>query len=122
MSFRSENLEHQRRKRELRLRIGRLRRRIDGRLHAGRREGERLLSWRTYVTRYPAGAILFALGAGLAFSAGLSQRRMVRWMGLRMMRQSGRSFLRHLSQECVRIWAESEPGASRPRDDGGRDV
>ena len=52
-----------RRKRDLRLRIGRSRRRIDGRLHAIRGGTRELLSWRTYVVRYPAAALTAALGA-----------------------------------------------------------
>jgi hypothetical protein len=63
--------DHQRAKRELRLRIGRLRRRIDGRIRSVGREGRRLASWRAYVRRYPAHAVLAALGLGLTASGGL---------------------------------------------------
>ena len=62
--------------RDLRLRIGRLRRRIDARIRAAENETRRLTSWRTYVKNYPVSAILGALGVGLALSAGLSARRL----------------------------------------------
>ena len=59
--------------RRLRLRIGRLRRRIDGRLHSMQREGRRLVSWKTYVRNYPGSTVMAALGAGLALSAGVQR-------------------------------------------------
>ena len=56
----------QQEKRELRLKIGRMRRRIDARLRATETEGRKLASWRTYVTRYPGSAVLAAFGLGLS--------------------------------------------------------
>ena len=57
-----------RRKRELHQRIARLRQRIDGRLRATRDEVRQLLSWQTYVARYPVWAMAAAAGAGMTAS------------------------------------------------------
>ena len=77
-----------RRKRELHLRIGRSRRRIDGRLRATQDHARQLLSWRTYVVRYPGWALAAALGAGMAASAGLRPARISRWLGGSLVRQA----------------------------------
>ena len=78
----ADDLQYERTARELRQQIGRLRRRIDGRLRAAGRETRRLTSWRTYVKRFPGCAVLTALGTGLILSAGLSAHRIARWLGL----------------------------------------
>lgn len=84
------------RMRALRLRIGRSRRRIDGRLRATRSRARQLLSWKTYVERYPAWALAAAVGVGLAAAAGVRPRRVARWLG--------RSLVRHLldAEVCTR--------------------
>ncbi len=99
------------RKRELHLRIARLRRQIDRRARAARREGGRLLSWRTVVRRMPGNAMLAAFGIGLALAAGLSARSTARWLGLRMVRRSFREAQRWIGAELRRVWADS---AARP--------
>ena len=101
--------QRERTKRELRLRIGRLRRQIDNRLRSSGRQTRRLASWRTYVQHYPGSAIMAALGAGLALSAGLSGRRLARWLGLRLMRQGWRTAAQLLRQEIARFWASCTP-------------
>jgi hypothetical protein len=88
-----------RRKRELRLRIGRSRRRLDARLRASRHGIGQLLSWRTYVVRYPAWALTAALGASMAASAGLKPARLSRRLGLLLVRHT----CGKLGQE---LWAE----------------
>ena len=100
-----------RRKRELRLKIGRLRRRIDGHARAAQREGGRLLSWRTVVRRLPGNALLAAFGLGLAMAAGFSARSMARWLGLKMVRRAFSEGLRVVGAELQRVWADA---ASRP--------
>jgi len=107
-------------KRDLRLRIGRLRRRIDARIRGAEGETRRLLSWRTYVKRYPGSAVMAALGVGLAVSAGLSARRLSRWAGLRMIRRAADQVLGHLRRDLARIWADSTP-KSATRTGGARD-
>ena len=98
-----------RRKRELRLRIGRSRRRIDRRLRATEDRARQLLAWRTYVVRYPAWGLAAALGAGLAASAGLKPARVSRWLGLALVRRSLGGFQQHLWAELQRIWTDSTP-------------
>ena len=101
--------EQEQAKRELRLRIGRLRRQIDRRLRAAQRHGRRLLSWRTYVTRFPGYAIVGALGAGMVVSAGSARRRLTRWLGLRLVRRASDQLSRALWRELRQIWADATP-------------
>jgi hypothetical protein len=103
--------------RQLRQRIGRLRRRIGNRLRSSALAARRLTNWRTYVKRYPAAAIAAALGAGLALSGGLSRRRRLpQRLGARLMRHAGQAVVRLLKQELARLWADSTPrGADHGR-------
>ena len=102
--------------RELRLRIGRLRRRIDGRVRLLERGTRRLLSWRTLVERYPGWAALGALGAGLSVSAALRGGRLLRWLGSRLVRHSADQIVQRLWQEAHRLWTAStaDPTAAEP--------
>ena len=95
------------RKRELRLRIGRSRRRLDARLRASRDGVGQLLSWRTYVVRYPVWAMAAALGAGMAASAGLQPARLSRRLGLLLVRQALGKFQQTLRGELQRIWSDA---------------
>ena len=97
------------RKRELHLRIGRSRRRIDGRLRAARDEARRLLSWRTYVARYPLWAMAAALGAGMTASSLLRPARIARWLGRSLMHQAFGGFQQQLWNELRRVWTKSPP-------------
>jgi hypothetical protein len=97
-----------RRKRELRLRIGRSRRRIDGRLRATRGRARQMVSWRTYVTAYPGWALAAALGVGLAASVGFRPGRLSRWLGLALVRQALGGFQQQLWAELRRIWSDNE--------------
>lgn len=110
MSSRVIDPEQERTKRELRLRIGRLRRRIDGRLDASRREATRLTSWRTYVARFPGGALAAAFGVGLALAVGLSGPRLLRLVGWRMVRLGAREVGAGLWRELATTWAVSTAG------------
>jgi hypothetical protein len=98
-----------RRKRELRLRIGRLRRKIDSRLRATEDSARRLLSWRTYVVRYPAWSLAAAMGAGLAASAGFKRGRVSRWLGLALVRRAMGGFQQNVWAELRRTWTQSTP-------------
>ena len=109
MPARIANHELVGRKRELRLRIGRSRRRIDRRLRGVRDRAGQLLSWRTYVVRYPAWGLAAALGAGMAVSAGLKPGRTLRWLGLSLVRHALGGFREHLWAELRRIWTDSTP-------------
>jgi hypothetical protein len=113
------NQDDARTARQLRLRIGRLRRRIDGRLRAAADEGRRLTSWRTYVARYTGSSIALAFGAGMALAAGLSGPRLLRWMALRSIRQGMHGVGRSLAGELRGIWdasSESEPDSQSEPD------
>ena len=109
----TQNPDLQRETRRLRLRIARLRRRIDGRVRSAERSGRKLLSWRAYVQRWPGNAVAAALGAGLAVSAGLSAGRLSRWIGLRLMRQAGGRFVEQMRKELAEVWKNSAPGSSK---------
>ena len=97
------------RKRELHLRIARSRRRIDGRLRATKDRARQLLSWRTYVVRYPGWALAAALGAGMTASNILRPRRIARWLGSSLVRQAFGGIGQQLWSEVQRIWTDSHP-------------
>jgi hypothetical protein len=109
MSARATHDDLLRRKRELHLRIGRSRRRIDGRLRAASDQTRQLLSWRTYVVRYPALALMAALGAGMAASTALRPRRVSHWLGGTLMHQALGGVRRQLVAELRKIWTDSTP-------------
>ena len=114
-------LDQQRRaRRRLRLRIGRLRRRIDRRVRRLEREGHRLVSWRTYVGRYPAQALAAALGLGVAASAGLSGG-LSRRLGFYLARRAVDRTVDRLGKELEAIWAESTPDGDATERSGGAD-
>ncbi|HEY4759080.1 MAG TPA: hypothetical protein VIH42_00725 [Thermoguttaceae bacterium] len=97
----------QKHKRELRLKIGRMRRRINNHWYGAQREGRRLVSWRYYAARYPGYALLAAFGVGMAASGGFRRGWLMRRMGLLALRQATGNVGRHLWQEFQRIWSES---------------
>lgn len=99
--------ELQRTKRLLRQRIGRLRRRIDGRVHRLGHEGRRLASWKTYVVRYPIYAVVAALGFGLAASAGLRRGVVTRTLGIRLARMAARKTMDAILRELKAVWSEA---------------
>jgi len=107
MPRRTVDTETERTIRDLRRRIGRLRRHIDGRIRRTERHGRRLLAWQTYVKRLPAVGLLGAFGAGLALSAGVVRRRLSRWVGLRLMRRAMNRFGRLAWNEIQQVWADS---------------
>jgi len=121
MPSRIVDAEHERVKRDLRQRIGRLRRRIDAGVRAAENRTRRLTSWRTYVKHYPGSAITAALGVGLALSAGLGARRLSRWLGMRMIRRAADRMLKNLWQEVVQIWIESSPKENVTESSGAGD-
>lgn len=109
MAFSAPDRDVHRRKRRLRLELGRVRRRIDRRVRGSQRTAHQLLDWRTYARRYPGNVLLGAFGLGLALSAGLSGRRLTRWLGRRLVRRALRDAGQRLGRELAGIWAESTP-------------
>jgi hypothetical protein len=105
----STDRELEQRARDLRRRIARLRRRIDGRIRAAQTEARRLTSWRTYLRHFPGQAMMGAFGIGLALSAGLGARRWARWLGIWLVRRAADQAGQRLWQELARLWAESAP-------------
>ena len=104
----TSDIDHRQAKRALRLRVARLRRRIDRRTRSLQREGRRLVSWQTYVRRFPARAVLTAFGIGLAASAG-PRAGWSRILGLRLARRAVDKAVDGLVSELKEIWAESSP-------------
>jgi hypothetical protein len=98
-----------RHKRELHLRIGRSRRRIDRWLRATRDSARQLLSWRTYVVRHPGWALLAALGAGLSASNLLRPKRFAGWLGSSLVHRAFGGFSQQMWNELRRSWRESTP-------------
>lgn len=105
-------------KRAIRLRIGRMRRRVDRRLRAIEREGRLLASWRTWVRRLSGRALLGTAGAELAASAAMRRERWLRAIGLRFARYlGGRAFAAALA-ELRNVWRASVPKKDEaPKDD-----
>jgi len=116
----TDNIDHLRGKRDLRLRIARGRRRIDRRIRGLEREGRRLTSWRTYVRQYPAQALVAAAGLGLAASAGLA-RGWPRLLGVQLTRRAVDRAIAKAWQELEAIWAESKPDRPAADPSGAED-
>ncbi len=74
--------EAEREKHQLRADIARQRRGIDRDVRKLASEGKRLTSWKTYVARFPAQAVLAMFGIGLIAGAG--------WRSTSWRRQAGR--------------------------------
>lgn len=112
-----QDVTHQRAKRALRLRIGRLRRRIDRRARSVEREGRRLASWRTYVERFPAQAVLAAFGFGLAVSSDLSGG-WSRLLGQHLTRKALEKAVSGVWHQLAQLWTESDPSRTTPDERG----
>jgi len=109
-------------RRELRLRIGRLRRRIDRRVRAIGQEGRRLASWQTHVRRHPGRALLAALGIGVAAGVAMPGRRWPRSLGLRLLRRSLEKLVANLGAELAGLWAEVVTGKRQGSSDRSADT
>ena len=103
----SEQPDAAHQKRELRLRIARSRRRIDARLRASRAEAGELLSWRTYVTRYPLPFLAGALGAGILAAVSFRPGRIAGWLGRAVMRGAGQHLWQRFQADVAACWAAS---------------
>ncbi len=90
-------------KREVRLRIARLRRSVDRRVSAVQRRGRAAIDWRTYVRRHPVLAVTAAAGVGLILSSTEMGRRWARWLGCRLARRAGGWLGEDLSRE---LWGK----------------
>lgn len=93
---------------QLRLRIGRNRRRIERRLRAAREQTRRLRSWTAWAKWRPGPMVQAAFGVGLALSAGLGARRWGRWLGLRLARNAWTQLRGSLLTELQHFWRRAD--------------
>jgi hypothetical protein len=107
-------------KSQLRLEIARLRRRIDGRIRRAEGNGRRLLSWQTYVVRYPGYAVLAALSVGAAVSGGL-RAGWSKYFGQFLARRLGSELADAIWDEARAIWRDSRPDSDSPARGGNAD-
>jgi hypothetical protein len=109
-------------KRAIRLRIARVRRRIDRRLRAVEREGWRLVSWRTWLRWPPARSLLASLGSALATSGRRGPARWIRVLGRSMARRAKDPALAAALRHLADLWKRSVSGqekSDRPAPEGG---
>ncbi len=102
----------------IRARIGRLRRRIDQRIHGVERRVWRATSWRALLRRYPQGAVGAVLGLGLTISAALGKGRWPEQFRLPRLRRAAKRFLTIAARE---LGASTTPPDKQPdhaTDDG----
>lgn len=117
----SSTCDQDRRRRNLRREIARLRRRIDRRVRSTGREGRRLMAWQTYVRRYPGWAVAAAFGVGLGLASGLHPKRWSRALGLRLVRRAFDRFVETLLGELADVWSRSSPESGSAETAGGDD-
>jgi hypothetical protein len=91
-------------KREIRLKIGRMRRRLDVRAQKAITEGRKLVSWRAYVGRHPAAAVATAFGLGLSGATAFSSNALLKKLGAALLRGSYDRAIRLIGQELLRRW------------------
>jgi hypothetical protein len=94
-------------KRAVRLEIGRLRRRIDRRLHALGREGRQAVSWRSWARRYPAYSLVAAAGIGLAASFLLRRGEWTQTLARQFVRRAVDRVLDVAVRELMKLWSRS---------------
>lgn len=102
------NLDDLAEKRALRLRIGRLRRRVDRRLRAVEREGRLAVSWHAWGRWFPGWAVVAAAGVGLAATA-LRRERWMQAIGHRLARYFGGQAFAAALAEFRNLWTASAP-------------
>lgn len=113
--------DEQQTKRLLRQQIGRLRRRIDGRVRGVQKQGQELASWRTYIQRHPGLAMLAALGLGLAAAYGVKRNGGGENPVLVRAQRLLRPVFRRLWREAQRRWNGSTTSDSPASAEGGAD-
>lgn len=106
------HVEHEEQKRALRAEAARLRRRIDRDLAGVSHETGRLISWRTYVARYPIAVLAAAFAIGLAASAGLSRTRWKHWVAGKLFSAAVAGVKAGLVGELLAAWQRGTQGDS----------
>jgi hypothetical protein len=113
LSQRLVEVEIEAAKRRLRAESARLRRAIDADLVKVRGEATELVSWRTYVVRFPLASLAAAFGLGLIVSAGMSPRRWSRWLGGKAVAAAWGGMRAGLVAELLALLNENRPGGER---------
>ena len=111
--------DDQRTKRELRLEIARLRRRLDRRARRVQTETRRLTSWKTYVRHFPIPSLGLAFGVGLIVASGW-RFRMGRIVGTQVMRRAAKKLTNCFWSELEAFWIRTTP--DKRADSAGRDA
>lgn len=101
------DVKHEEQKRALRAEAARLRRRIDRDLAGVSTETRRLISWRTYVKRYPLAALGGAFAVGLAISAGISRTPWKKWLAGKLFSAAVAGVKAGLLTELLAVWQRS---------------
>jgi hypothetical protein len=109
---RSIDVEHEEAKRRLRAEAARLRRRIDRHLTGVSSETARLMSWQTYVKRYPLATLSAAFGVGLAVSAGISRSNWKRWLAGKLFSTAVAGVKAGMLSDIIGAWQQSRNGRS----------
>lgn len=104
--------EHEQAKRRLRTEAARLRRRIDRDLAGASIETKRLLSWQTYVKRYPLATLAGAFGIGLTASAVISRSNWKRWLAGKLFSAAIAGVKAGILTEALAAWQHSRDGAA----------
>ena len=105
------DVEHEEEKRKLRAEAARLRRRIDRDLAGASYETKRLLSWQTYVKRYPLPTLAGAFGIGLTVSAVISRSNWKRWLAGKLFSAAVAGVKAGVLTEVLAAWQHSRNGA-----------
>jgi hypothetical protein len=105
------DVEHEEQKRKLRAEAARLRRRIDRDLAGASYETRRLLSWQTYVKRYPLATLAGAFGVGLTVSAVISRSNWKRWLAGKLFSAAVAGVKAGVLTEVLAAWQRSRNGA-----------
>jgi hypothetical protein len=105
------DVEHEEEKRKLRAEAARLRRRIDRDLAGASYETKRLLSWQTYVKRYPLPTLAGAFGIGLTASAVISRSNWKRWLAGKLFSAAVAGVKAGVLTEVLAAWQRSRNGA-----------
>ena len=108
---RSIDVDLESKKRMLRAEAARLRRRIDRDLTGASLETRRLLSWQTYVKRYPLATLAGAFGVGLTASAVISRSNWKRWLAGKLFSAAVAGVKAGLVTEALAAWQHSRNGA-----------
>ncbi len=108
------HVEHEEEKRALRAEAARLRRRIDRDLTSVAQDTKYLLSWQTYVKRYPLATLGGAFAIGLGVSAAVSRTRWKQWLAGKLFSAAVTGIKTGVLTEVLSAWQRSRNGSPQP--------